>query len=249
MALKRGEAALLATRALLLQVLLNYRTMQGGGYLFTLWPWLQRTHAQPAEVRACGNYLNAHPVLAALAVGALRKRVEERDAERDPDAFAEWQNTLCGPLGVVGDALIWDRWKPLLFALGVLLMLWSPTLEMWTGVAAGTLLLYNVPLFYLRVWGVREGYRLGTGVLVALQNPLFVKLRRGLSIAGALTAGLLLAVAIMRTGTDSLLVGAQFLVAFALALLGLRLRWSLTWLLFVCIGAAIALPVAVHFFA
>ncbi len=245
MALTRGEAWTLAARSLLLQVLLNYRTMQGGGYLFTLWPWLRKTRTKAPEVRACGNYLNAHPVLATLAIGALRRRVEERDTEQDPAAFAEWQNTLCGPLGVMGDALIWDRWKPILFSLGVFVMLWRPTLETWYSVAVGTLLLYNLPLIYLRVWGVRAGYRLGADVLLALQRPLFSRVRRILSIAGAITAGLLLAGGLVRTATDSLLPGGQFLVAFAAALLGIRLRWSLTWLIFVSIGVAILLPFAV----
>lgn len=183
MALGVGEARRLAVRSLFLQVLLNYRTMQGGGYLFTLWPWLRKSGQSAENVNAAAEYLNAHPVLASLAVGAMRRRIEDGDVQRDPVEFAQWQNSICGPLGVVGDALIWDRWKPLLFSLGVMILLWSPSLTVWAAVAAGLLLVYNVPLFLLRTWAVRRGYELGANVLDALAHPLFQKSRPVLSFS------------------------------------------------------------------
>jgi len=242
MPLSRDEARHLAARSLLLQVLLNYRTMQGSGYLFALWPWLRRSESSSVRVKACADYLNAHPVFGALAIGAMRRRIEEGDVERDPTEFGKWQESLCGPLGMVGDSLIWDRWKPLLFSLGVLLLLWFPAIEVWAGVAIGCLLLYNVPLVRLRVWAVSEGYRLGGNVLEALGHPLVGRLRKGLSIAGACVAGLLLASGVLQSGSTAWSAAAQFAVAFALMLLAVSRRWGILWSLLLALGAALLVP-------
>ncbi|HEY3295829.1 MAG TPA: PTS system mannose/fructose/sorbose family transporter subunit IID [bacterium] len=242
MALARGEARRLAVRSLFLQVLLNYHTMQGGGYLFALWPWLRQTGQSPQRVKVSADYLNAHPVLAAFAVGALRRRLEEGDLEKDPQAFAEWQTELCGPLGMVGDSLIWDRWKPLLFSLAVLVMLCFPTLHVWMAVAASSLLLYNLPLFYLRVWGVEEGYRLGTDVLSVLNRSAIARARRVLGVTGAVLAGLLFAVAFDRTLSDSMFYCGQFLLAFSVVLLLTRRQWLITWSVLFALLAVFLLP-------
>ena len=242
MALATGEARRLAVRSLFLQVLLNYHTMQGGGYLFALWPWLRRTGQSTERVQVSSDYLNAHPVLAAFAIGALRRRLEEGDFEQNPAAFAEWENELCGPLGMVGDALIWDRWKPLSFALGVLILLCIPTFHAWIAVAAGCLLLYNVPLFWLRVWAVNEGYRLGTDVLTVLSRPSFARVRRILGIIGALLAGALFSLAFMRMLSGSLLAAGQFMMAFSLTYLLTRSRWSIIWALVVSLLVIFLLP-------
>jgi mannose/fructose/N-acetylgalactosamine-specific phosphotransferase system component IID len=242
MALKRSEARRLAVRSLFLQVLLNYHTMQGGGYLFALWPWLRQTDPSGKRALASASYLNAHPVLAALAIGAMRRRIEDGDVEKDPEAFAEWQTALCGPLGVVGDTLIWDRWKPLLFSLVVLVMICFPTLTVWIITAAACLLLYNVPLYYLRLWGVREGYKLGTDVLTIVNYPAFARARKVLTIIGAFVTGALFAAGFMRSVSETLITGGQFLLAFSITLLGVRRRWSIAWTLLVALLAVFILP-------
>lgn len=248
MPLSKSEARQLATRSLFLQTLWNYRTMQGGGYLFTLWPWLRRTDASPARVRASADYLNAHPVLAAFAIGALRRRLEEGHVERDPEAFAAWQNTLCGPLGVMGDALIWDRYKPFLFSLGVLVLLLFRHVEVWYVLAPALLLLYNIPLFLLRTWGVREGYALGEHVLDVLSRPVFGLLRRRLTQAGLVLAGLLFAAGIVASTGESAMHPVQFCWSFLLMLIGIRRQWPLLISLFAVVISALALPVLVDVF-
>ena len=242
MALMHSEARRLAIRSLLLQVLLNYHTMQGGGYLFALWPWLRQTDPSGKRALASASYLNAHPVLAALAIGAMRRRLEDGDVEKDPQGFAEWQTALCGPLGVVGDTLIWDRWKPLLFSLAVLVMVCFPTLNVWLVTATLCLLLYNIPLYYLRLWGVREGYRLGADVLSVVNRPAFARARRILSFIGAFVTGALFAAGFMRSVSETLITGGQFLLAFSIALIGVRRRWNIAWTLLVTLLAVFILP-------
>jgi mannose/fructose/N-acetylgalactosamine-specific phosphotransferase system component IID len=243
MPLSNKESRQLAVRSLFLQVLLNYRTMQGGGYLFSLWPWLKQSHASKARVCASGDYLNAHPVFAAFAIGALRRRLEDGDLEKNPTGFAEWQTALCGPLGMIGDALIWDRWKPLLFSLGVLILLFFPTLEAWIISAIALLLCYNLPIFYLRVLGVRKGYELGEHVLTILGHPLISKVRKRLTSIGLVISGLLFAAGVVKTGDISVMHPVQFTLAFLLMLIGVRRQWPFMISLLVSLVGAMLLPI------
>jgi mannose/fructose/N-acetylgalactosamine-specific phosphotransferase system component IID len=234
-ALSERETCRLTRRLLLLQVLLNYRSMQGEGYLYALWPWLRRSESRAVRVQTAAGFLNAHPVMASLALGALRRRIEDGDTE-----LVSWKDSLCGPLGMVGDALIWDLWKPLIFALGALVLLLAPSPAAWVILAAACVLVYNAPLAWARHWGVREGYRLGAGVLSALNHPLFSALPKYLGRAGAVAAGLLVGISLMAGSRMQLVPAAQFIVGFGLTWFALRRGIPLLYTLPVAMGAALA---------
>ena len=221
------EAHQMARRLFLIQVLLNYRTMQGGGYLFSLWPWLSKSELRERRVRLASGYVNSHPVLASFAVGAMRRRLEDLSIpppKQGEEEFDSWRKSLAGPLGMIGDSLIWDRWKPLVFALGAGVLLVIPTVTAWCVVATTCLIVYNVPLYALRVWGIRRGYVLGANVLDAMRDERFASWRRGLTAAGVVLAGLLLGSAVHVAAQGSPARALQFMVAFAAMLLGLRFR-------------------------
>ncbi len=255
------EAHQIARRLHLIQVLLNYRTMQGSGYMFALWPWLRKQDRRAEQVTAASKYINSHPVFASFAVGAIRRRLEEEsrplDSSTDPgllpqtevsrtrsggEEFSQWRESLAGPLGVTGDALIWDRWKPLVFAGGALILLVVPTVTAWAIVAIASLILYNLPLYALRVWGVRQGYHLGTDVLEVLRDPRFAQARRGLTLAGIWLAGALTATGLLVSAQHSAPRGAQFAAAFLIMLLGLRFRLSASTAVLFAVIAALIVP-------
>lgn len=237
------EAHQMARRLFLIQVLLNYRTMQGGGYLFALWPWIRKSDHRKENVRAASGFMNAHPVFASFAVGAMRRKLENPKSEiqvtpplapPQPEAVASeqggefemWRESLAGPLGVIGDALIWDRWKPLVFASGAWLVLMFPSLTVWTIIATACVLVYNLPLYGLRVWGVKTGYALGARVLDALRDERFARRRRQLSMAGVVFAGALAGSAIHSGAQGNAARGVQFLASFTVMLFALRFRIS-----------------------
>ena len=107
---------------------------------------------QAPRWRARAHYFNAHPYLAAVAVGALARA--ELDGE-PPARIERFRTALCGPLGSVGDRLVWAGWLPFcsLVALARLRTRRGPVL-----VVALFLVLYNVGHFGLRAWGL--AYRL-----------------------------------------------------------------------------------------
>ena len=183
-------------RLLAVQGSWNYETMLGNGMAFALEPALRLLPGGPggAAYRAAlareGAYFNAHPYLASVAVGALARA--ELDGEA-PERIERFRTACCGPLGSVGDRLVWAAWLPACSLLA--LAAWGLGAS-----ATGVLLLflgsYNAGHVALRVWGLHAGYRDGFRVANALGAPV---LRHGpayVSRAAALLAGLALPLAV-----------------------------------------------------
>lgn len=148
----------------------NYRTLLGSGVAYALLPVLRRVYAgDPVGMRrALEDHLrgfNAHPYLASLAVGALaRAEVEGEDRER----IRRFRRALSGPLGSLGDRVVWTRWRPFcaLLALGAWLAAGASPL-------AATLLflvLYNAGHLLLRAWAFRAGWTEGLRVARVLRR-------------------------------------------------------------------------------
>ena len=168
--------------------------------------------------------------------------MRRRLADGDMQDFAPWRESLAGPLGVTGDALIWDRWKPLVFAMGAWLILWFPTVTVWAFVAAACILVYNAPLYVLRVWGVKTGYALGARVLDAMRDERFARWKRQLTAAGVIFAGALAGSAVHAGAQGNVTRGVQFVIALAVMLLGLHFRMSAGTATLLAAVAALVLP-------
>ncbi|MBM3907420.1 MAG: PTS system mannose/fructose/sorbose family transporter subunit IID [Gemmatimonadetes bacterium] len=194
----------------------NYEAMIGNGIAYAAEPALRRLpggrggDAYRAAMARHSRYFNAHPYLAALAVGALVRA--ELDGE-SPDRVERFRTACCGPLGAAGDRLVWAGWLPFCSALALLAYGLGAT-------AAGVLLVfvgaYNVGHVALRVWGLRAGFREGLKVAAALGSPV---LRAGplhVARATAATAGAALPLVLMR---ELATPGAAFWVALAAAAL------------------------------
>jgi PTS system mannose-specific IID component len=225
------------TRLLAIQGSWNYETLIGNGIGFCVEPALRylpggvHGPAFKAAMARESTYFNAHPYLASVAVGALA-RAELSGVP--PERIERFRTALCGPLGSVGDQLVWAGWLPfcslvslIAFGLGA-----RPLAVVLT-----FLLLYNAGHLALRVWGLHVGWTRGLGVASALANPV---LRRGpahLARAAAAAAG----IAIPLTAAHVLSGGAELLAivlaaATVTAVLLVRLRgrvegWKLSLVL------------------
>jgi PTS system mannose-specific IID component len=203
-------------RLLAIQGAWNYETLLGNGIGFCIEPALRllpggrHTPAFHAALARESKYFNAHPYLASVAVGALaRAELDGEPAER----IERFRTALCGPLGSVGDRLVWAGWLPFcslaslaLFGLGARAI----------AVVGFFLLVYNVGHFALRIWGLNTGWTHGLRVASALGNPV---LRRGPQQIGrlaALATGIAIPLALGRIiGPGRSLIGVV-LVAVAL---------------------------------
>ena len=225
---RRTRAAMLL-RLLAVQGSWNYETMLGNGIAFALAPALRRLPGGPggdacrAATARQARYFNAHPYMAAVAVGALARAELEGEA---PERIERFRSALCGPLGSVGDQLVWAGWLP-----------WCSVLSLLAfGLGAGPLLVavlflavYNAGHIALCAWGLEAGWRDGMRVAVALGSPV---LRRGpqrIASASLLLGGLALPLAAARVARTAFCPNAWWAAAFAggalvLALVLIRAR-------------------------
>ena len=160
-----GRRAHLTTffRSFLIQASWNNRTMIGSGFAFAILPVLRRLHrGDPDAFREAlqrhSEHFNAHPYLADLALGAVCRMEAER---RDPEEIRRFKLAVRGPLGSLGDTLIWVGWRPatVLSAL-VLALAGAPPIA----TVVVFLALYNAGHLILRAWGFRVGLEWGSQV-------------------------------------------------------------------------------------
>ena len=163
-------------RLLAIQGSWNYETLLGNGIGFCVEPALrllpggQEGPAYRAALARQSEYFHAHPYMAAVAVGALARA----ELEGEPPARIErFRTALCGPLGSVGDRLVWAAWLP---ACSI-----AALAAFGFGVGTGGVLLvflgiYNAGHIALRAWGLSAGLDHGMRVASALGGPV---LRRG----------------------------------------------------------------------
>jgi len=212
-------------RLLALQGSWNYETLLGTGVGFVMEPALRLLpggldgQAYRAALARESRYFNAHPYLAGVAVGALT-RAELGGV--DPVRIERFRTALAGPLGSVGDRLVWASWLPFcsLVAIGVYGAGGSAL-----AVVGTFLLLYNAGHLLLRAWGLRIGLARGLNVASSLGNPV---LRQGplyIGSGAALMGGLALPLALQRiTGPGRTVIGGIIASAVIGIFLLVRLR-------------------------
>lgn len=203
-------------RLLAIQGSWNYETLIGTGTGFCVEPALRLLPGgrdSPAYRDALARqtqYFNAHPYLAAVAVGALARAELDREP---PHQIERYRRALCSPLGSLGDRLVWSAWLPFcsIVALALFALDASPLL-----IVLGFLALYNAGHLWLLVWGLRTGWRDGLRVAPALGTPLLRQGPTAISRAGAALGGLALPFVFARIAGG----GAQDKLMLALVLLG-----------------------------
>jgi mannose PTS system EIID component len=205
-------------RLLAVQSAWNYETLVGNGIGFCVEPALRRLpggregKAYRSALARESQYFNAHPYLTSVAVGALARA--ELDGE-SPERIERFRTALCGPLGALGDRLVWATFLPLcsftalfVFALGA-----SPLVTVVTFLG-----LYNAGHLGLRVWGLQAGWRKGLAVAQSLGHPLLQRAQPRLGHVAAVLAGLALPLAIDRIiGSGRVVLGGTLVGAFVAA--------------------------------
>ena len=230
-------------RMLAIQGAWNYETLLGNGIGFSLEPALRllpggvHTPRFKEAMARHSKYFNAHPYLAAVAVGALARA----ELDGQPPALIErFRIAVAGPLGSVGDRLVWAGWLPFcsLLALGVFGLGGGHV-----AVLATFLGVYNAGHLALRAWGLHVGWTHGLHVAQSLGNPV---LRRGPQVIAPLAAfavGFGIPLALLRIiGPGRALLGVVLLGAALGALLIVRLHGRVEgWKLAIGVLAALVL--------
>lgn len=220
-----GTRLNIATRLFAIQGSWNYETLLGNGIGFCIEPALRSLpggrggSAYRDALARQSQYFNAHPYLAAVAVGSLARA--EHDGE-PAERIERFRTALCGPLGSVGDRLVWAGWLPFcsLLALAVFGLGGGPVL-----VVAGFLLLYNAGHIALRLWALEVGWRHGLRVAPSLGTPVLRHGPEHVARAAALVAGVAIPLALHRiVGSGRELLAVELLAVIVGAILLARLH-------------------------
>lgn len=146
----------------------TYERMSGIGVGHASVPLLRTMHAdrpiaeRRAAVARSAGFFNSHPYLASVAVGAVT-RAEQDDVPGA--AITRLRMALSGPLGALGDQLVWAGEVPALVGFALTAVPW---IGMWAVVAL--VVIHNVLRFRLTVWGFDLGFAHSLRVGAALQQ-------------------------------------------------------------------------------
>ncbi|MGH7646361.1 MAG: PTS system mannose/fructose/sorbose family transporter subunit IID [Gemmatimonadales bacterium] len=200
----------------------NYERLLGVGFAVAEEPLLRDLATDGVAYRAAvargARFFNSHPYLAGLAVGAAAR------AEHDgvpADQVERLRAALCGPLGSLGDRIVWAGWLP--FASGLALA--AVALGAGWPAIAGFLVVYNVGHIALRWWALRAGWEYGARVAAALHHPALARATRLTGPAMALAVGFALPLVVAYLGAGLASAPARLLVAGVAAGAFLLLRW------------------------
>ncbi|NIM52065.1 MAG: hypothetical protein GTN62_01300 [Gemmatimonadales bacterium] len=179
-----GRLLLAWLRTLLVQASWNYDRMVGVGAAYASEPMLRDLPGgvggeryKKAMARA-GQFFNAHPYMAGIAIGAVARAEHEGVPA---ESIRRLRHALIGPLGSLGDKLVWAGVLPAAAGIGLAV---AATASPLAG-ALSFLVVYNVVHIAARGWALRAGWRSGTRVAQALTAG---GIQRGLRLVGPIAA-------------------------------------------------------------
>lgn len=202
----RGQAVF---RLLAVQAAWTYERMAGIGIGHAAAPLLEHhLTSQPAEARRAAvarsaEFFNSHPYLAGVAVGAVVRA--EREGVPGP-TILRLRTALSGPLGSLGDQLVWAGLVPALIGLALAA---TPWVGAWGVLAA--VLIHNALRLALTIWGLDLGLRAGLNVGAALQRSWLPRRADDAQRLGAFAVGLAVPIAgwyLLRQDTAPVALGA-----------------------------------------
>jgi len=211
-------------RLFFVQACWNTRSMMGHGFAFALLPVLRWLHPNPEALReSLARHVvqfNAHPYLAALGIGAVARL--EADG-RPVGEIAHFKTAIRGPLGGLGDRLVWAGWLPAisLAALAAAILGTSPEVSVIL-----FLFVFNVGHLGLRAWSLSAGYDAGFDLAGRLKSA---RLDRKADATGRMAGfflGLVVGLVLMR-GVEAGLV--RWIPLGVLFFLGGNLARGRTW--------------------
>jgi mannose/fructose/N-acetylgalactosamine-specific phosphotransferase system component IID len=181
-------------RAFTIQGSWNYRNMIGNGFAFALLPVLRALYdgdRLDQAVERHAEHFNAHPYLTNVALGAVARMEAEG---RDPELVQRFKQAVGGPLGGLGDTLVWATLLPSTLLLALILA--------WVGVRPWLvvltfLALYNAGHLALRIWAFRLGLREGKDVAIHLRRARLGGRAEELARLGSFLVGVFLGLVVL----------------------------------------------------
>jgi mannose/fructose/N-acetylgalactosamine-specific phosphotransferase system component IID len=129
-------------------------------------------------MRRATQFFNAHPYLTGMAIGAVARAEHEG---LPAETVRRLRHALTGPLGSLGDKLVWAGVLPASVSVGLVVM---ASVSPVAG-AITFIVLYNAVHFFVRSWALHAGWTEGRRVSRALTAR---GIQRGLRLLGPIAA-------------------------------------------------------------
>jgi fructoselysine and glucoselysine-specific PTS system IID component len=168
-------------------------------------------------------------------VGGIAVSMEEKihDGELKPESVNEVKAALMGPLSGIGDSIFLTTIRVIAAGVGISLAQSGSPLAPIVFLA-----IYNIPAFWLRVWGVQKGYKLGVSFLSdaeksgLMQSVMFAAGVLGALVIVGMTSSMFYATIPIPIGIgDNAQTMQDILDGIMPGMLGLGAMWLYYWLL------------------
>jgi PTS system mannose-specific IID component len=239
-------------RSLLIQAVYNYQSMLAIGFCYAIIPISKKLFKNPQKRKKFYlrhlHFFNAHPYFSSYALGAIARLEEEqvKDNSNDYSKIERLKNALIGPLGALGDQLIWITIRPasILFAMASILIIKNNTIQLI--ILALAVILYNIPHIYIRFNGIINGYRQGVNVYKLLTLDNFRLLRNIYQTIGSFSVGVLISYSLTNYSGENIFYGLIFIISMICAYLYKKFRQSFYGSILIPLTLAILLGVLIE---
>ncbi|MDO5409674.1 MAG: PTS system mannose/fructose/sorbose family transporter subunit IID [Lachnospiraceae bacterium] len=173
----------------------NYVRQDHLGFAYSMSPIIEKLYKSKEEraeaLQRHTEFFNITVYFSTLVLGIVTAMEERRAKEPDFDtaSISNIKASLMGPLSGIGDSIFLGTLRIIAAGIGASICM--------NGNPAGALvflLLYNIPAFFIRYFGMMKGYELGTTLLEKLQKSgLMNKVTNMTGIVGLMTIGSMIA--------------------------------------------------------
>lgn len=178
-------------RTMTLSSTYNYERMQGLGYVYSMIPVIDRYYKnhedKVAAYKRHFELFNTTPTMGGFITGLSASM--EKEAASDPSFETNSINavklSLMGPFAGIGDSVFWGSLRIISLGIGVALAAQGSLIGILLH-----LLVFNVPAFFIRYYGVYAGYGMGSNFIkTASENGMLGQITKGAAIVGLMTVG------------------------------------------------------------
>ena len=192
-ALTKDDLTKICIRSCALEASWNFERQQHMGFAFAMMPALEKIYSGNEEEKQKAaqrhlEFFNTAPPLSTFIMGIVASMEEEN--AKNPDDFdtstiTSIKTALMGPLAGIGDSMFWGTLLVIGIGVGASLAKEGNILGPFL-----FLLIFNVPNFLLRYFGVMQGYNFGTKLLENIESSGVMKtLTHAASILGLMVIG------------------------------------------------------------
>ena len=185
-------------RSFALQGCFNFERMQNVGFCYSMIPALKRLYPKKDEAREALkrhlSFFNTTPQVVSFITGAcvaLEEQNKKSEEGFDIESVTALKAALMGPIAGIGDSFFWGTFRIIAAGVGCGLAAKGSLLG-----ALLFLLIFNIPHYLVRYYGLKLGYKSGIGFIEAAQSSGMIEILTncakiiGLCVVGAMIASM-----------------------------------------------------------